>query len=220
MRLGECYEKQGNADARKTYEQVLSKFADQKEAVAQARARLAALGVRGAAGGLVARRVLPDATGVDGVLTADGKYISSIDRDTGDVVQFEVASGQRSRITNRGPWSEAEKSYEDYTFSRDGKQIAYYSYTKDRSSQLRIRNLDGPGLRTLYSEKDSYVLLFGWSPDAGSILAYRDRNKANELTLISTADGSVRVLRSITSHWFLFQTASFSPDLPRFRYLS
>src|ERR1039458_4410677 len=44
VRLGECYEKQGNADARKTYEQVLSKFGDQKEAVAQARARLAKLG--------------------------------------------------------------------------------------------------------------------------------------------------------------------------------
>ena len=31
VRLGECYEKQGNAEARKTYEQVLSKFADQAE---------------------------------------------------------------------------------------------------------------------------------------------------------------------------------------------
>jgi len=51
-----------------------------------------------------------------------------------------------------------------------------------------------------------------WSPDAGSILALRDRNKAIELTLISTADGSVRVLRSITSGWFSFKMASFSPD--------
>ena len=33
VRLGQCYEKQGNADARKTYEQVLSRFGDQKEAV-------------------------------------------------------------------------------------------------------------------------------------------------------------------------------------------
>ena len=38
VRLGECYEKQGNAEARKTYEQVLSRFGDQTEAVAQARA--------------------------------------------------------------------------------------------------------------------------------------------------------------------------------------
>jgi Tol biopolymer transport system component len=47
-----------------------------------------------------------------------------------------------------------------------------------------------------------------WSPDAGSILALREDNKANELTLISTADGLVRVLRSSSG----FQRASFSPD--------
>ena len=63
-------------------------------------------------GGLVTRRVLTDASGVDGVLTADGKYIRGIDQDTGDVIQIEVASGQRSRITNTGPWSESENWYE------------------------------------------------------------------------------------------------------------
>jgi Tol biopolymer transport system component len=146
-------------------------------------------------------------------LTADGKYISHIDGDTGDMIQFEVASGQTSRITNRGPWSETEKgSGADQVFSRDGKQIAYESRTKDNVPQVRIRNLDGSGLRTLYSEKDSHVRPLDWSPDAGSILALRERNKASELTLISTADGSVRVLRSITSGWFSYQMASFSPD--------
>ncbi len=169
-------------------------------------------------GGLVARRVLTDASGVGGVLTADGKYISSnIDRSTGDVVQFEVASGQRTRITNRGPWTETDKSYENQAFSRDGKQIAYNVESSDPNTkawvyQVRIRNLDGSGLRTLYSEKGSYAVALDWSPDAGSVLALRDRNKATELTLISAADGSVGVLRNITSGWFSFQRASFSPD--------
>jgi Tol biopolymer transport system component len=176
--------------------------------------RLAALAGPGAGGGLVARRVLTDASGVGEVLTADGKYIRGLDRETGDVFQFEVASGQRTRITNRGPWSETEKSYEYQAFSRDGKQIAYNSYTKDRVPQVRIRNLDGSGLRTLYSEKGVAIALpVDWSPDAGSILALCSRDKsASELTLISTADGSVRVLRSITSPLFWLQRASFSPD--------
>ena len=166
----------------------------------------------GGAKGLVTRRVLADASGVGGVLTADGKYIRGIDWETGDVVQFDVASGQKSRITNKGLWSETEKSYEDQAFSRDGKQIAYNSYTKDWVPQVQIRNMDGSGLRTLYSEKDSYVRPFDWSPDAGYILALRDRNKAIELTLISTADGSVSVLRNITSPLFGFERPSFSPD--------
>src|SRR5450759_5689877 len=71
---------------------------------------------------------------------------------------------------------------------------------------------DGSDLRTLYSEKGASVTPLDWSPDAGSILALRERNKAVELILMSTADGSVHVLRSITSHVFLVDRASFSPD--------
>ncbi len=171
-------------------------------------------------GGLVARRVLTDASGVRGVLTPDGKYISSMDKGTGDMIQFEVASAQTSRITNRGPVNEKGDVYELPVYSRDGKQIAYCSYTKenDWGPQLRIRSLDGSGLRTLYSEKGvANIMPVDWSPDAGSILAQCSRNKtaavrAMELTLISTADGSARVLKSIQSTMFWFQRASFSPD--------
>ena len=216
LRMGQCHEKLGDADtqeARKAYEQVVREYADQAGIVAQARVRLAALGGPRGGGGLVTRRVLTDASGVGEVLTADGKYISHIDGDTGDLVQFEVAGGQTRRITNRAPGSEPEKWYEDQLFSRDGKQIAYASYTKDGYRQLRIRNLDGSGLRTLYSEKDSFVQYLDWSPDAGSILALRGvPSKANDLALISTADGSVRILRSIASAWSMLKRASFSPD--------
>jgi Tol biopolymer transport system component len=220
IRMGQCYEKLGDAQAkqaRAAYERVVRDFADQAEIVAQARVRLAALGGPRGAGGLVTRRVLTDASGVGGVLTADGKYISHIDQDTGDMVQFEVTSGKTRRITNTGPWSEKERTLGDQAFSRDGKQVAYdsevLSDAKDLVSQLRIRNLDGSGLRTLYSDKDSYAVPLDWSPDAGSILASRERKtKGIDLTLISTADGSVRVLRSITSGWVSFQRARFSPD--------
>jgi len=132
LRMGQCHEKLGNAEAgeaRKAYQRLVHDYADQAEIVAQARVRLAALGGPGGAGGLVTRRVLTDASGVGRVLTADGKYISHMDPGTGDVVQFELASGQTRRITNRGPWSETEYDYP--AFSRDGKQIAYNSYTKD-----------------------------------------------------------------------------------------
>jgi len=216
FQIGVCNEKLGNAEARKAYERVVRDYADQAEVVAQARVRLAALGGPDGAGGLVTRRVLTDASGVGEVLTADGKYIRGIDRGTGDVVQFQVASGQKTRIKNSGAWSETEKTLEDQAFSRDGKQIAYNieifdSTAKGWSFQLRMRNLDGSGLRTLYSEKD-FIVPLDWSPDAGSILALRDRDKASELTLISTADGSVRVLRSTVWAWYSYQKASFSPD--------
>ena len=213
LHLGNCYEKLGKGEARKAYERIVREYADQAEIVGQARVRLAALG---GPGGLVTRRILTDASEVSGVLTADGKYIRGLDRKTGDAVQFEVASGQSTRIKNRGAWSETEKTLEDQVFSRDGKQIAYNieifdSTARGWSFQLRMRNLDGSGLRTLYSEKE-FIVPLDWSPDGGSILVLRERGKAVELTLISTADASVRVLRSITLSWFLFTRASFSPD--------
>ena len=162
-------------------------------------------------GGLVTRRILADASGVDGVLTADGKYISHIDGETGDLVQFEVASGQKNRIKNRGPWT--DNALDHQVFSRDGKQIAYDvessdPNTKDWLYQVRITNLDGSGLRTIYSQKDSLVWPLDWTPDAGAVLVLREGNKADELVLISIADGSVRVLRSGSG----FERPSFSPD--------
>src|SRR6266849_4441415 len=40
VRMGQCYEKLGDAESRKAYERVVREFADQKEAVALARAKL------------------------------------------------------------------------------------------------------------------------------------------------------------------------------------
>src|SRR4030042_968472 len=212
--LGLVNEKMGKQKASEYFTRLVNTYPDQTEMVALAKERLAAVGSPVSTGGLVTRRVLTDASGIGGALSADGKYIRSIERETGDMVQFEVASGQRTRITNRGAWSETDKSYEYQAFSRDGKQIAYNSYTKDGVPQVRIRNLDGSGLRTLYSEKGvANALPLDWSPDEGAILALcrRDRS-ARELTLISTVDGSVGTLQSITSPFFWLQRARFSPD--------
>jgi Tol biopolymer transport system component len=215
--MGLCYQKLGNKQARTAYERVVREYGDQAEIVAQARVKLAALGGLGGAGGLVTRRVLADASGIGGVLTVDGKYIRGIDWKTGDLVQLEVVSGQKTRITNSVPWSKTETALQEQVFSRDGKQIVYNvessdPNTKDWLYQLRIRNLDGSGLRTFYSEKDSYVYPLDWSPDAGFILAFREwEKKENELAMISIADGSVRVLGniSIPTGWL---RAGFSPD--------
>jgi len=212
--LGLVNEKMGKQKANEYFTRLVNTYPDQTEVVTLAKARLTALGgsisARGT-GGFVTRRVLTDASGVDGILSADGKYIRDLDRGTGDVIQFEVTSGQTRRITNRGPWSETERSYFNLAFSRDGKQIAYNAYTKDLPLQLWIRNLDGSGLRALYSEKDSYAVVFGWSPDSGSILALLWSNQPAGLSVISTADGSVRVLKSFPG-WLMFKGTSFSPD--------
>src|SRR5713101_8847678 len=44
LEMGQCYEKLGNAEARKAYERLLRDYGDQNEAAVAARKRLAALG--------------------------------------------------------------------------------------------------------------------------------------------------------------------------------
>jgi Tol biopolymer transport system component len=214
LRMGQCYEKLGNAEARTAYERLVRDFGDQAQIVAQARVRLAALGGPAGAKGPVARRLLADASALRGLLTADGKIIRWMDRATGDMVQFEIASGQTSRIANKGLWNKAEE-FLGGIYSRDGRLFAYGVNTKDDNYELRLRNLDGTGLRALppFEKAFTNVELCDYSPDGSSILAVRGTpNQATELALVSTADGSVRVLKKMASAWFMLWPASFSPD--------
>ncbi len=218
VRVGQCYEKLGEAqakEARAAYGLVVRDYADQAAVVAQARARLAVLGGPGATGGsgvLATRRVLADASDVSGVLSADGKSVRRLDSAGGDVIQFDIASGQTSRIANKGPRTERLYYVEGWAFARDGRQVAFDRETKDAGSNLWVRDLDGSNLRALYSERLAQPL--DWSPDGSSILALRGKSGEadNELVLIATADGSVRVLRHIAAAWYMLTRARFSPD--------
>ena len=199
-------------EAQKAYEQVVREYTDQSDIVAQAKERLAVLSSSGDKRGFVTRRILTDASGIGSTLTSDGKYIIGLDREKGNVLRFDIASGQISNIPNKGQWSETDIEFMFTALSRDGKQIVFDSFTKEWTPQTLIRNLDGSEVRTLYSEKDYYVMPFDWSPDGKSIVAIRNKNEINELILISTTDSTVRVLRNIPSELFMFDNARFSPD--------
>lgn len=214
LHTGICKERLGMKEAQKAYERIVKDYTDQSDIVSQAKVRLAVLGSPGEKKGFLTRRILADASGVSGVLTADGKYIIGLNLEKGDVSRFEIASGQTSKITNKGPWGETDMSFLGQVLSHDGKRIIYDSFTKDWISQVVIRNLDGSEVRTIYSEKDYYSLPYDLSPDEKFILALRSKNglTINNLTLISTTDGSVRELRYIPSSFFMFENAKFSPD--------
>ena len=73
LQLGQCHEKLGNAEARKTYERLVREFADQPEEAKAARGRLAALGGRDSA-----MRVRHVWSGdLLGAPTSDGRYLTS-----------------------------------------------------------------------------------------------------------------------------------------------
>jgi Tol biopolymer transport system component len=213
--LGLVNEKMGKQKAGEYFKRLINTYPDQTELVAMAKTKLAELGDPGATNnnrGLVTRRVLTDASGVSGILAADGKFIRRLDWETGDVIQVDVEGGQTSRITNKGLRTERLYYVEGYVFSRDGKQIAFDRETSEGKPQLLIRNLDGSTLRIIYDE--SSTIPFDWSPDAGFILALRGiiTDNVMELVLISTKDSTVRVLKKIESGPYVLTRARFSPD--------
>src|SRR5665647_2550284 len=106
LHSGICKERLGMKEAQKSYERVVRDYTDQSDIVSQAKVRLAVLSSPGDKKGFVTRRILQDATGVEGRLTADGRYITGLNLEKGDVYQFDINSGQKSVIKNTGTWSE------------------------------------------------------------------------------------------------------------------
>jgi tetratricopeptide (TPR) repeat protein len=130
VQMGQCYEKLGKGEARKAYERVLRDYADQNEAAAQARTRLAALRkpvVKES--GMVTRQVWtgPGAD-IEGAPSPDGKFLSFVDWDTGDLAIRDLETGTNRRLTNKGPWEKSEEYAEFSRWSPDGKLIAYDWY--------------------------------------------------------------------------------------------
>src|SRR5215813_10619798 len=143
--LGVCYEKLGNSEARKAYERVVTDYADQQEVAKQAQARLAAMSVRareGEAAAMITRRVWsgPEVNPV-GSVSPDGRQLTFVHRDTGDLALRDLTTGRNRRLTNNGNWATAYA--EGSTFSPDGKQIAYSWFT-NTFDELRILPTSAP----------------------------------------------------------------------------
>jgi Tol biopolymer transport system component len=211
VQMGQCYEKQGNAEARKVYERVLREFADQPEA-AEARKRLAKLMQPAALKSFepVVRQVWAG-TDVDlsGAPSPDGRLLSFTDRETGDVAVRDLATGEKRRLTPKGSWIEFALSSVP---APDGKQVAYAWLNKDLGYDLRVVALDGSPPRVLYSNPEvASVQPAAWSPDGQNVLAvFTRKDNTNELVLVSVDKGSVRVLKALD--WRFPAKVSLSPD--------
>ena len=219
LRLGGCYEKLGEAqakEARVAYGRVLREYADQAEVVTQARARLAALrqpSDTGKGRAFATRQlwVLPDMGNTEGAPSPDGRYISFTDWETGDLAIRDLEAGTNRRLTDKGPW---EKSEEFALFSRwspDGRQIAYDWYDGKCCVDLRIIAIDGGKPRVLVdSGNDEWMQTFDWSPDGKQILIFLERKDATrQIVLVSSTDGATRVIKT-------FERRGRFPDIMRF----
>ena len=218
LRMGQCYEKLGDAEARKAYERVVREFADQKEAVAQARTLLAAGDrPRQPESGVVVeqRWVLPGgAPTVMRQISPDGRYILYTKMYSSNRIYLhDFTTGEdRLVLENQG----ADAILGAPVISSDTKQIAFtrYSYAGGgarggRDYELVIAGIDGSSPTVLLSEKERLVQPRAWSPDGKSILMTRAVGAEGlSLALLSVADRSLRELTTRSD----YSSLGFSPD--------
>jgi Tol biopolymer transport system component len=164
--------------------------------------------------GIVNRQVWagPDVDGEGGV-SRDGSYITYPDWGTGDLAVFEIATGEKRRITHTGTWSEKPEFAEFSIPSPDGKQIAY-SWNKENACELRIIGIDGSGARTVFrGDNIAYIWPKAWSSSAQQVFAtFYTKDGKTQVVSVSLADGTDRILKSFTSEPSGGVHMSLSPD--------
>ena len=210
-RVGMCYLKQGRKDqAAAAFRTLIDQFPKQTGPVAQAKVQLSALGHP--ISGVVTRQVWAPALGTEGGVSADGRYLSYVRWDTGNLALRDLTTGESRHLTKKGTWADSDEFAQASRISPDGKQVAY-AWFNEKFYELRIVGLDGSKPRVVYSNEEVYYIQpTAWSPDGKHILALfsKKKDRTNQIVLVSSANGSVRVLKTLD--WRYPSNVSISPD--------
>jgi Tol biopolymer transport system component len=198
VQIGQCYEKLGNAEARKAYERVVREFADQPEPTKVARERLSAL--TGGAGGttgrteMAMRRVWVAGRDAPAGISPDGRYVVFTPSDIRDLWLRDLQSGEQRRITREASWVKWSFASGSALISPDGNRIAY-DWWVGSYGELRLSALDGSSMRVLHRGQDGRIMsVRAWMPDSRRLLAvsYDLKDGTYRRHMISLADGAIR----------------------------
>ena len=223
VRMGQCQERLGEAEARKAYEKVVREYADQTEAAAEARTRLAALGSAGKesraakAGGdgaaLIFRKIEFAGQGRTHLarLSPDGTkvlYVDSKDKEARDSLYIErLPSGPEKRLVE----GVTAGNILFFVWSPDGRKIAY----KQGRGEIRVISSDGGEPRTLWSSADQDNLVFpmDWSRDGREILLAIENqaDRTMQLAILPSSGGEPRTVLTHPSNEGA-PYPQFSPD--------
>ena len=208
-RLGMCYLKKGQKqEAGIAFRKLIELFPKQTQPVVQAKAQLSALGHPVAA--MVTRQVWAPALDMMGTPSPDGRYLSYVNWTKGNLAVHDFKTGENRDLTDEGTWESPNQFCDVSIWSPDSQQIAYYWIDRGGGTGLRIVGLDGSKPRVLSGSDlelgpgvPAAPWPRAWSQDGKYILALqgkKDKSQAgheDHIVLVSVADGSVRVLKSL-----------------------
>jgi Tol biopolymer transport system component len=217
LKIAQCYEKLGSTESQKAYERILRDYADQKEAVALARAGLRPSAK--AVGDGVIQRFVKTGRNVGGFSPSpDGRYFAFHNWDTnGNLALHDLATGVQRDITHESPWQSGSGVSQYPIFTPDSKRIVYtrvgtFAENSPNIQELRIIGVDGKGMRTILRNPEyRYVSDYGISVDGNTVAALLGlKDQTWQIALVSLDSGKVRVLKTIG--WARPAVGNFSAD--------
>src|SRR5688572_14764120 len=215
LRMAECHQKLGDAQAQTIYEQLLRDYSDQKDVAVVARARLVRPSNASSVKGDRSVWTGEEADGF-GTISPDARYLTYTDwANGGHLAIRDLSTGTNHRLTDGGG------STQFSAISRDGRHVAYQWWVPnlppglDRLDHLRVAKLHGTAIsepRSLLNNPDIMgAAPYDWSPDNKWIAAgLVRRDRTNQIALVDAQTGSLRILKSLD--WKEPNKIFFSPD--------
>ena len=213
VKMADAYRALGDRESQKIYQRLVTEFSDQKEAVAIAQSRLEPRPNTSSA------PTLKDVAELNasGNVTADGRYATFVNWETGNIAVRDLATGTSRELT-------ARKDFAVYSpaISRDGRLVAYRSSScvegqAETPAQSVLCVLSSAGepnatAKAVLAGVDiREVQPMDWSPDASSIaVVVRRSDGTAQIGVVTVSDRSLKVLQS--TDWRGSTRAFFSPD--------
>ncbi|MBT7462640.1 MAG: tetratricopeptide repeat protein [Bacteroidetes bacterium] len=223
--IGICFEKLGQQShlmAQEAFQKVLNNYPNQSETVQLAKRRLHNINSQNQAKNpkdskipkeVIARKIFSE-RGFYGNISPDGKYLSYVDWDDGNMGIHNLETGERRKITNQGSWKPPTKFGDESLWSPDGKSLAYF-WIEGKNAQLRVQDLES-GKDWILAETtadNECPWPIEWTKDGKYILATASDgpNTNHTLQLVSVKDGSVKIIYNLGDQCPC-GGASISPD--------
>ena len=156
----------------------------------------------------------------------DGRHFAFVDWSTGDVAMYDAETGEETRLTDKGPWTENGSWAEEPLFSPDGRRVAYaYGNAQPEGGgewryELQVVDVGDPTQQVVLAltPEDDWVEPMDWSASHGIVAGLYREGGAGELALVDPATGEVTALGSWSEEAGYPDDAWFGPHDERLAY--
>ena len=209
FRIGACYERLGTGEARKAYEAVVSQYGDQSELVAQARARIVALGGTESPtlpADAMVRRLWKTTGWIEADFSPDGRSVAFIDGLPGRLKVRDLSSGADRLLVDIPSGNPLSGMALDCRWSPDSSRIAFGWATDtgpDGTFEIRVVDVRSGSVSTYDATRKAGIWSpLDWSPDGRRVLVAVPKPQTTPLLYapgwLSLDDGSIRLLDALT----------------------